>query len=218
MTRNASSPARIIIIDDHPIIIEGLNLLIAPHKHLQVVGHAGCLHSSKLLLKKKLCDLAIVDLRLPDGNGIELIKHIAKNSPDTRMMVLSMCDENTYAARAIHAGACTFIRKDLGPVHIINAINNVLAGEPVLSPALRKQIQTLKQDGTTSISDQLTDRELSIFEYIARGKSTNEIATHLEISSKTVSAHREHIKKKLGIRHHNDLICKATEWLMNVER
>ena len=169
----ASSPpanAKIILIDDHPIIIEGLTLLIAPHEEFDVVGHAADAATAQKLLGRKRCDLVVVDLRLPDTHGIELIKYIHKEYPDVRIMVLTMCSEETYGLRAIQAGAQAYIMKDAGPVNIIQAIKKVLTGKQVVSQPLAQALKQAESDVPSSAVELLTDRELSIFELIARGK------------------------------------------------
>ena len=208
---------RIIIIDDHPIVREGLAQLIAQHAHLKLVGQAANVAEAQKLLNSTKSHLALVDISLPDQSGLHLIAWMKQHIPATKALVISMHDEIRYGPRAVQAGAFGYIMKNDGAVRIISAIDTILDGDLYLSTALRQHIND-QAARSTDIIDELTNRELSVFELIARGLSSNDIAEQLSISAKTVSAHREHIKTKIGVKHNNQLIKAATEWLMEFEQ
>jgi DNA-binding NarL/FixJ family response regulator len=195
----------------------GLAQLIRMEPGLDVCGEAGSAAEGLEVVGKLKPELAIVDLTLPDKNGLELIKDIQAMYPATQTIVLSMHDEGLYAERALRAGARGYLMKETAAENLINAIQRVLSGGIFVSEAMASRMleqvtgQRGKQ-GATGI-DQLTDRELEVLEMIGKGTPTKLIADKLSISARTVEAHRSHIKEKLAITDGPALVRYAVQWV-----
>jgi len=208
---------RIVLVDDHPIMRHGLAQLIRMEPGLDVCGEAGSAAEGLEVVGKLKPELAIVDLTLPDKNGLELIKDIQAMYSATQTIVLSMHDEGLYAERALRAGARGYLMKETAAENLINAIQRVLSGGIFVSEAMASRMleqvtgQRGKQ-GATGI-DQLTDRELEVLEMIGKGTPTKLIADKLSISARTVEAHRSHIKEKLAITDGPALVRYAVQWV-----
>jgi DNA-binding NarL/FixJ family response regulator len=214
--------ARIMIVDDHPIVRRGLVQLIQQEPGFKVVKEVESSSEAMRSLREELPDLVIVDLSLRDINGIELIKQVKAVWPQLPMMVLSMHDEGLYAERAIRAGALGYIMKQEGTEKLITAMKSVLKGEVYLSEAMARRVLGRMVAGQPSTSgspmDDLSDRELEVFELLGRGASTRQIAERLSLSIKTVESHREHIKRKLHLKNASELVQHATEWVLRATR
>jgi DNA-binding NarL/FixJ family response regulator len=195
----------------------GLAQLIRMEPGLDVCGEAGSAAEGLEVVGKLKPELAIVDLTLPDKNGLELIKDIQAMYSATQTIVLSMHDEGLYAERALRAGARGYLMKETAAENLINAIQRVLSGGIFVSEAMASRMleqvtgQRGKQ-GATGI-DQLTDRELEVLEMIGKGTPTKLIADKLSISARTVEAHRSHIKEKLAITDGPALVRYAVQWV-----
>lgn len=208
---------RVLLVDDHPIMRHGLAQLISMEPGLDVCGEAGSAADGLVAVGKLKPDLAVVDLTLPDKNGLELIKDIQAMYPTTQTIVLSMHDESLYAERALRAGARGYLMKETAAENLINAIQRVLSGAIYVSEAMASRMleQVTGQRGKTGSTgvDQLTDRELEVLEMIGKGTPTKLIADKLKISARTVEAHRAHIKEKLGITDGPALVRYAVQWV-----
>lgn len=208
---------RILIVDDHPLVRAGIAALIEGEPGLEVCGGTGTFHEALTLLRHTVPDLAIVDISLAHGSGLELVKRLSRSQPNIRVLVCSMHEESLFAQRAINAGAMGYINKQEATAHVIDAIRQVLAGKIYLSRRMAecmtyRQPDTGSAAGLCSVRD-LTDRELEVFSLIGRGFSTSQIAEQLHISGKTVESHRENIKKKLDMRSSSELIRYAAQWV-----
>jgi len=161
-------------------------------------------------------DLVTVDIRLQQGDGIELIRDIKRFSPKTKMLVVSQCDELIYAERALKAGALGYVLKEKATDEILKAIRTILEGDLYVSPQISTLAlhRLLKPDGANKEGiHSLTNRELQVFQLIGAGLSTKKIAPRLFLSVKTVETHRENIKHKLCLANSVELVRHATEWL-----
>jgi DNA-binding NarL/FixJ family response regulator len=200
---------RIFIVDDHPIVRQGLTQLLNSEPDLIISGQGEDVYKSLAAIRQDPPDMALVDVSLKDGDGIELIKELRGLMPDLPTLVLSMHDEQIYAERALRAGARGFVMKQEPPDTLLSAIRLVLKGGVYVSDRMRDSL--LRRDAEGNVvhdelpMDRLTDRELEIFRMIGGGLSVKEIATKLILSTKTVEAHREHIKAKLGFRSSSEL-------------
>ncbi len=215
MSPRPSTPARILIVDDHPIVRLGIHQLIASEPDLQISGEAESAAAALELIKAKP-DLAIVDLSLEDGNGLELIRSIREAAPDTRVLVLSMHDEALFAERALRAGARGYIMKQEAIGGLVHAIREVLEGRLFVSNRMSQHLlERLGTDAPTTGGrlGSLTDRELEVFELIGRGLSTAAIADRLDVSIKTIETYRSNIKAKLDLKDATDLIRFAATWI-----
>lgn len=212
-----SAPVRILIVDDHPSVREGLALRISLHADLEVCGEAESEEQAMTLVKQLKPDLVLVDISLKSGHGLELIKRIRAMDPVVKMLVISGFQESLYAERACRAGAMGYLNKQESSKKMIEAIRTVLAGERFLSPEISRRLisQALSSsDRKKTPIEQLTDRELEIFRMIGEGLSTSLIASRLFLSTHTIDTHRENIKRKLSINSAAELSRAAVQWLL----
>ena len=205
-----------LLVDDHPIVRQGMSQLLNREPDLMVCGEADSAHQALSLLKTLKPDLAILDVSLEDRNGIELLKDILFRFPKLPVLILSMHHESLYAERALHAGAKGYIMKQEAPDKVLVAIRTILGGEVYVSEKMAaRMLRTLSDrragQGASPI-ERLSDRELEVFRHIGKGFSSSEIAEQLCISVKTVETHREHIKDKLKLPNKGDLLRYAVEW------
>ena len=216
-TPQSSEPVkRVVLVDDHPIMRHGLAQLIRMESGLDVCGEAGSAREGLEVIGKLKPDLAVIDLTLPDKNGLELVKDIRAMHPATVCLVLSMHDEAIYGERSLRAGARGYVMKEEAADHLVTAIHKVLTGGLYVSETLNARMLEQMTAPTRSKAagiDSLTDRELEILELIGKGVATKNIATQLSISARTVEAHRAHVKEKLGITDGAALVRYAVQWM-----
>lgn len=211
------APVKILIVDDHPSVREGLALRISLHADLEVCGEAESEDQAVALVKQLKPDLVLVDISLKSGHGLELIKRIRSMDPTVRMLVISGFQESLYAERACRAGALGYLNKQESSEKMIEAIRTVLAGERFLSPEISRRLisQALgSSDRKKTPIEQLTDRELEVFRMIGEGLSTGIIANRLFLSTHTIDTHRENIKRKLTLNSAAELSRAAVQWLL----
>ncbi len=194
----------------------GLAQLIRAESGLEVCGEAGSAREGLEVVGRLSPDLAIIDLTLPDKNGLELVKDIRAAHASTQCLVLSMHDETLYGERALRAGARGYVMKEEAADHLIAAIQKILGGGLYVSETLNarmlEQVSGASRAKSTGM-DALTDRELEILELVGKGVATKNIAAQLSISARTVEAHRAHIKEKLGITDGAALVRYAVQWV-----
>jgi DNA-binding NarL/FixJ family response regulator len=213
-----SHPARILLVDDHPILRDGLAQMIANTTDLTVCAEAANAAAALEAIQREQPDLAVVDVFLDGSNGIELTKTIGARWPTVKVLILSMHDELVYAQRAIQAGALGFVMKQEVSATILDAIRTVLSGRLHVSSAVAAALAVAPPPGQPNASrgdsvDALSDRELEIFELLGRGWSRGRIAAALQVSVKTIESHREHMKKKLRLEDANELTRRALFWV-----
>ncbi|MDZ4850597.1 MAG: response regulator transcription factor [Pirellulaceae bacterium] len=211
------SPARIMIVDDHSMVREGLRLRISAFPDLEVCGEAASEEEAMSLIKQINPHLIIIDISLKSGHGIELIKRIKSSHPSIKMLVSSGFQESLYAERALRAGAFGYLNKQDSGEKVIEAIRTVLRGERYVSPEITQRLvsQALGKKGdSTNPLDLLTDRELEIFRMIGQGQTSGAIAEGLFLSSHTIDTHRENIKRKLGLKNAAELNRQAVQFLL----
>ena len=214
---------RVLLVDDHPILRQGLANVLNTQPHLCVCGEAQGRSDAITAAERLRPDLALVDLSLRSGDGIELIKDLRVRLPSLLVLVLSMHDETIYAERVLRAGARGYVMKQEKFERLLLAIGRVLAGAIYVSDQVAAHaVQRLAVGGTgggenaeetiNSYVGRLTDRELQVFRLIGQGLGTRLIAENLHLSRKTIDSHREHIKAKLGLRDGSELIQRAIQW------
>lgn len=208
---------QVFLVDDHPMLREGMSHLVAGKAGYQVCGEAASAAEAIESIPERKPDLAILDLSLPDKSGLELIKDIQALCPEVPVLVFSMHDELLYAERVIRAGGKGFLAKGSSAEDLVEAIHTVINGGIYLSPKVSAHIlQGLsgprKRDQRSRL-ERLSDRELEVFGLIGRGKSTSQIAEQLHISPRTVDAHRCHIRAKLGLPDSPSLVREAVLWV-----
>jgi len=208
--------AKIFLVDDHPLVREWLTNLIHQQSDLEVCGEAESAPQACEAILKSRPDIAIVDISLKSGSGIELIKNIRAVAPEVAMIVLSMHDESLYAERALRAGARGYIMKRETAKKVIAAIRQVLQGKLYLSELMRVHFAEKFVGGdppATSLPiKQLSDRELEVFQLLGQGYETRQIAVSLNISMKTVQAFCARIKEKLSLASATELLREAVRW------
>lgn len=207
---------KILLVDDHPVVREMLALRIAQEGGLKVCAAVGDVAKALAAVELHHPDLAIVDINLPDGHGLELIKEIHVIDPGLRLLVFSMHDERLYGERVLRAGAHGYLMKSEAPEKIIDAIHRVLSGRLAVSEELSQRIlseTTSRKPSKESGIQQLSDRELEVFELLGQGLSTKEIAGRLNRSVKTIDTYRLRIKEKIQIGSANELVAKAARWV-----
>lgn len=209
------APARILVVDDHPIVRLGIRQLISQDPGLMVCGEADSMEASLQAVGGGNIDLALVDLSLEHGAGLELVRALHEVAPTVPVLVLSMHDEALFAERALKAGARGYIMKDAAVEGLVGAIRRVLSGRVHLSERMAERALEGVGRGLTrreSPVANLTDRELEVFEMIGRGLSTAAIADDLGVSVKTIETYRSNIKSKLNLEDAADLIRYAAIW------
>ncbi len=208
--------SRILIVDDHPLVRTGLAQLIGDCPDLEVCGEAGDMAEALQLVESTRPDLAIIDLSLAGGSGIDLIERIKARHNDVLMLVASMHDETLYAERVLAVGARGYINKQEAQERIIEAVRQVLAGKVYLSQQMTERMLSGMVDTRADKRDidKLSNRELQVFELIGRGVSSGQIAQRLNLSTKTIETHQAKIKKKLGLGSAHELTQRAIRWVM----
>ncbi len=203
----AGKPVRVLIADDHAIVREGLKQIIADDTGFTVAGEAGDGHAAIQQSRSGAFDVVLLDITLPDRNGIDVLKQLKKEMPALPVLILTMHREDQYAIRALKAGASGYLNKQSAPAELVNALREVAAGRKYVSAALA---QELAQQIGSSESDKpahasLSDREYQTLVMIASGKTVGEIATELALSVKTVSMYRARLLQKMQLRHNAEL-------------
>ena len=208
---------RVAIVDDHPIVRQGLCQAVSREADLRVCAEASGIVEILQKIDDAHPDILVIDLALDGEDGIDLIDYAKSRVPSIKILVYSAHDEDTFAGRVLRAGALGFINKREPISKVVDAIRQVLRGEVYLSPHMTKTLlhraavgQTLDAEPMSTLSD----RELQVFRLIGEGLSTAQIADKLELSPKTVESHRKTIKQKLNIDTSTQLSRRAFQWVM----
>lgn len=204
---------KVVLLDDHPIVRQGVRNLLDTVPAFLVVGEAGNGIEGLKLIQRLSPDILIVDVMMPDLNGLEIINQAFKRFPRMRIIVLSMQSADSYVVEALHAGAAGYVLKETGPNEIIQAIKKVMRGERYLSPKLSQRLMeaSVGRQGIIDPYETLTNRERQILHLIAEGLTSSQIAERLVLSRKTVELHRSRIMKKLDLHNQTDIIRYALE-------
>lgn len=221
---NTASPAsegkkhRIVLVEDHPIVRQGLAQLINLQPGLTVVGEADSAAKALELVRAHKPDLVLLDVSLPRMNGLELIKQLKVERPTLRMLVISMHDEALYAERALRAGARGYVMKKESSEKMLLAMQRVLKGEIYVSDRMKQRMLQHLVDNQvpaedSSPLDHLSDRELEVFQMLGNGFATRQIAERLSLSIKTIESYRENLKLKLNVKSGAELVQHAIQWM-----
>jgi DNA-binding NarL/FixJ family response regulator len=208
--------SKVFVVDDHPIVRQGLALLINRESDLTVSGEAEDAQTAMQAVVAARPDIMVVDISLNGPDGLDLLKEIRMRYPDLPVLILSMHDESIYAERALRAGAQGYIMKQEATEKVLVALRRILSheiyvSERIANRMLQRYIGSRSTGGPPSIAD-LTDRELEVFRLIGEGHSTRQIAEELHISVKTVESYQAHIKEKLSLRTARELVQHAIQW------
>jgi len=211
-------PTRIVIVDDHPFVREGLKQILAGQSDFALLADASSVADAQRMISADPPDIAVVDLALGPDDGVELVRWIRAGYPEVRVLVLSMQDEALYAEHLLRLGASGYVMKNVAGTDFLGALRKVARGqrhvsagmsERLLSQLARGRIPGAQEDPVSA----LTDRELEVFRLIGAGISTREISEKLGLSMKTVDAHRRHMREKLNLLSTSELIRYATRWV-----
>jgi DNA-binding NarL/FixJ family response regulator len=210
---------RVLVVDDHPIVREGLAQMINREPDLAVCGDAADMHVALQLIETLKPDILIVDVSLDGPDGLDLLKHIRAHDPSLPVLILSMHDESIYAERALRAGANGYIMKQEATDRVLEALRRILNHEVYVSSRvankmLQQFVGTAGNDKKHSSVDDLSDRELEVLRLIGAGHATRQIAEELHLSVKTVETYQAHLKEKLALRNSRELVQYATRWTM----
>jgi two-component system invasion response regulator UvrY len=197
---------RVFIADDHAIVREGLKQILADSRDIVVAGEAENGLDAIRLFPKSRCHVMLLDISMPDKNGIEVLKQIKKEYPDTQVLMLSMHREDQYAIRSLKAGAAGYLTKQAAPKELVVAIRQVAGGQKYVSAALAQALAAqVGEDHATPVHDTLSDREYQTLTLIASGKTVSDIAQELSLSVKTVSEYRARLLVKMKLKNSAEL-------------
>lgn len=215
--RRAGAARRVLIVDDHPIVRQGLRRMIDPEPDLLVCGEAQSEREARAAIRELDPDAVIVDISLVQGDGLELVRDVHAQRPDLPMLVLSMHDEAIYAGRLLAAGASGYIMKHAASEQLLIALRRVLDGETYVSEALaNKAVPRREGEARAGAAcdpvERLSNRELQVLSLIGRGLSSREAADMLGVSIKTVESHRQSLKRKLNLLSNVQLLQYSINW------
>ena len=197
---------RVVIVDDHAILRRGLTQIIAESGDMQVVGEADSSASALRLLRDTPCEVVLLDISLPDRNGIETLKLVRKEFPGLQVLMLSMHPENQYALRALKAGAAGYLTKQSAPSQLVSAIRQVKEGRKYVTPSVEQELaNSIGQDSERPPHESLSIREYQTMCLIASGKSLTDIGRQMSISVKTVSVYRARVLEKMRLKNNAEL-------------
>ena len=220
--KTSENKTQILIVDDHPVVRDGLISIINHEQDLNVCGEADNAHEAMKAVTELKPDIVIVDISLKNSDGIELTKSIMVENSELPVMVLSIHDESVYAERALLAGAKAYLMKDAVSENIVRAIRTVLGGEIYVSNSISKKfLHKIARDkkGTTKTPiENLSDREFEVFRLIGEGFKASQIAMQLHLSVKTIETYRSRIKEKLNLPNAAELLQYSIKWAKSQDR
>lgn len=223
MSQRPNTSRTIYVVEDHPLMAEGIRNVIERAPDLDLIGTAGSTAEALDGILDAQPDLVVSDLALPDGSGLELMKQVQAVQPEQHFVILSVYEESIYAERALRAGASGYVMKEAAAETLLAAVRVVLRGDMYISAGLRERLVQRLISGreTDPEGDQLnllSDRELEVYRLIGSGYSRSEIAETLHISPKTVESYRAKIKDKLGFRNASEMLQHAVAWRLDQSR
>ncbi len=218
---NSLAPkCKVLLVDDHPVVRQGLALFIDRESDLTVCGQANDATSALQAIRNSTPDFVVLDISLEGPDGLELLKILRAEYPKLPALVLSMHDELLYAERALRAGANGYIMKQEATDRVLTAIRHILGGDVYLSDRLTKRMLQQFVNGPVPPRDplaKLSDRELEVYRLIGTRHGTRQIADELHVSTKTIESYQAHIKEKLALRNARELVQHAVEWSVNLK-
>ena len=210
MRKSDRSATKVLIVDDHPVVVSGCRSLFASDNTVKIEEATDAASGHRAYLAKKP-DVTVIDIKLPDVSGFELMRRIRKDDPEARIIIFSMNDDPALVVRAIDMGAQGYVSKGDDPRMLVKAVRKVAAGENFISPRLAEAVTFSGASIKANPASQVTARELEILRLLGRGDKIAEVANALEISYKTVANTTSLLKQKLGAKSHSDLIRIAVE-------
>ena len=215
--RKKKTRIRVLIVDDHPAVREALALKLGVQRDMEVCGEAVDVADALRLVGDTQPDVAVVDISLKTGNGLDLIKRISDRTDTVRTLVWSTHSDTLYAERCLRAGALGYVNKDQATDKIVEAIRQVLEGKVYLSGEMSAKLLSRVVGGRKPIEqsslESLSDRELEVFKLLGEGLTTEKMAGAMRVSPKTVETYRSRIKEKLGLNNFTELVQRAARWV-----
>jgi len=197
---------KVVVVDDHAVVREGLKRIIAENDGMMVSGEAADGFEAMQVIKKEHCDVVLLDITMPNKSGLDVLKELHAESPRLPVLVLSMHPEDQYALRVLRAGAAGYVTKESAPAKLVQAIRKVVRGGKYVSPTLAEKLVTdLEADNDRPPYEILSDREYQVLCLIASGKTVSEIGEELALSVKTISTYRVRILEKLRMKNNAEL-------------
>lgn len=196
---------RVLVADDHPVVKEGLIALIGRQPDMEVVGEASDGIEAVATFQRCLPDVAVIDLRMPGMDGVEVVSRIRASLPSARIVILSTFDGDESIYRSLRAGASGYLRKDTSRERLVECIRSVHQGNSWVEPSLAAKLAVRVREM------ELSPRELQVLQAIAEGKSNREIGRALKIGEGTVKIHVNHVLKKLGARGRTEAVHAALQ-------
>jgi len=192
---------RVLVADDHAVVRRGVVQILAESPHIVVAGEASCGSEVLRAVRENDYDLVLLDIAMPGGSGLEVLKQLRSLKPDVQVLILSMYPEKQYAMRALRAGAAGYLTKDSAPDELVDAIDRISRGDKYITRSLAQELASeLGGNADKELHEALSDREYQVMRLLAAGKSVSEIAAQLSLSVKTVSTYRTRILEKLGLK------------------
>jgi len=220
--KTTENKTQILLVDDHPVVLDGLTTIINHERDLNVCGEADDAHEALKAVAELKPDIVVVDISLKNSDGIELTKTIKSKYPKLPVVVLSVHDESVYAERALIAGAKAYLMKDAVSENIVKAIRTVLSGEIYVSNTISKKflhkIAGDKVDTNKTTIEKLSDREFEVFRLIGEGYKPSQIAKKLHLSVKTIETYRGRLKEKLNLNSAIEILQYAIKWAKSQDR
>lgn len=221
-TASTRPKIRVLIVDDHPLVREGMASLLSKQPDFEVCGEAEDIPAALRLVDEIQPHVVTIDISLKSGSGLDLVRSIAAMEPTIRMLVCSLHDDTLYAERALQAGALGYVNKHEAPRTIVKAIRQALDGRVYLSERMSERLAQrlvgVRENNTRSSVELLSSEELEVFQMIGQGRVTSEIAAALKLGINTVDSHRRNIKVKLHLESASQLVREATQWVMESGR
>lgn len=201
---------RVLVVDDHAVVRRGLAELLNEESDIEVRGQAGTGHETMQAVRDGEWDAVVLDLNLPDRNGLELLHDLKLEKPKLPILILTICSERQFAVRALRAGAAGYLTKTSAPAELVQAVRKVVTGGRYVSPELAERLAALvSSNGAEMPHDLLSDREYQVFRLLASGRSVSQAGVELHLSGKTISTHRARILEKMGLRTNADMTVYA---------
>ena len=205
-TMSGARGIRVLIADDHAIVREGLKQIIGDSALITVAGEAENAQQAIQKVREGGFDVLLLDISMPDRNGIDVLKQVKKELPSLPVLMLTMHREDQYAIRAMKAGASGYLTKQSAPSELVNALQLVASGRKYITPSLAEEMANLMGDDPAKpLHETLSDREFQTLIMIASGKTVTEIAVELSLSVKTISMYRARLLQKMRLRHNAEL-------------
>ena len=200
----------VVLVDDHAVVRSGIRLLLNGQDDIEVIGEAGNGHDAIFRARALKPDVILLDVVMPGESGIEVLPKLLKESPETKVLVLSMQDDPRYVREAFAAGANGYVLKEAADEEVVSAIREIAQGGRYVHPTLGARMVTADaEERAAAEADPLSEREREVLQLLALGHTNQEIAEKLYISVRTAESHRAHIMQKLGLATRAELVRYA---------